>query len=47
MLSFSAVGRVEFGYIRQGVVGQVDGDVDFLLMESLLTGDTWQEASGD
>ena len=40
MLFFGAVGGV-------GVVGHVDGDLDALLMDSLLTGDTWQEASGD
>ena len=40
MLFFGAVGGVDDGYIRQGVVGHVDGDLDVLLMDSLLTGDT-------
>ena len=37
---FGAVGGVDDGYIRQGVVGHVDGDLDVLLMDSRLTGDT-------
>jgi hypothetical protein len=47
VLFVGAVGGVDDGYILQGVVGQVDGDLDALLMDSLLTGDTWQEARGD
>ena len=35
-----AVGGLDGGYIRQGVVGHVDGDLDVLLMDSLLTGET-------
>ena len=40
VMFFVAVGGVDDGYIRQGVVGHVDGDLDVLLMDSLLTGDT-------
>ena len=48
MLCLVAVGGVDDdGYIRQGVVGHVDGNLDVLLMDSRLTGDTWQEARGD
>ena len=47
VLFFGAVGGVDDGYIRQGVVGHVDGDLAVLLIDSLLTGDTWQEARGD
>ena len=40
MLFLGAVAGVDDGYFRQGVVGHVDGDLDVLLMDSLLTGDT-------
>ena len=38
---------VQDGAILQGVVGHVEGDLDALLMDNLLTGDTWQDARGD